>query len=108
MNFGTLITYLDHQSEVAFLEGDTIETLAKLKAKQHNNPFVQEILSNILDNCQIESVESILTRTDVAQALAKTRLKYMADDAPVEGFRLVEKTILWIDDAFNEEAWQDK
>lgn len=38
------------------------------------------------------------------KSLSPLRLKYMADNAPVEGFRMVEKIITTIDAAYNEEA----
>ncbi len=106
MHFNALLTFLEKKAPGTFLSKD-LETTLQL-AKQVPENYGQEIVQALVEHCHIESGDMPLERAIAVNALGKIRLKYMKDDAPVEGFRLVEKTIQWIDDAFNEEAWQER
>lgn len=52
--------------------------------------------------------ETVLARAEAIASLASLRRRYMGDDAPVEGFRLVERVVLAIDHGFNEEALRQR
>lgn len=80
---------------------------------QFDWPFADDdlpskILHTIASHVSAESIEAIVLREQCVKALGPLRLKYMADDAPVDGFRLLEKSIVAIDDSFNDEALQQK
>jgi hypothetical protein len=104
MHFNALLTFLESKAPGSFLSKDLATTLEL--AKQPPENVGQEIVQALVEHCQIKNGDMPLERAQAVNALGKIRLKYMKDDAPVDGFRLVEKTIQWIDDAFNEEAWQ--
>lgn len=106
MHFNALLTFLEQKSPGTFIQQDLETTLHLAKGTPEN--YGQEIVQALVEHCAIDKGEMPLERANAVNALGKIRLKYMKDDAPVEGFRLVEKTIQWIDDAFNEEAWQER
>lgn len=109
MTLSDLIIYLDRFSGYPILDGTPAETLAKAHAGNHSNTYVGEIIACMTENLAINDVETTIPeRVKVINSLGKLRLKYMADDAPVEGFRIVEKVIATIDSAFNEEALAHK
>lgn len=107
MHFNALLTFLEQKSPGTFIHQDLETTLKHAKEEKPEN-YGQEIVQALVEHCQIDSADMPLERANAVNALGKIRLKYMKDDAPVEGFRFVEKTIQWIDDAFNEEAWQER
>ncbi len=74
MTFSELLLALEHRLPATILNGDAAATLDAARKGTHQH------------------------------ALAPIRLEYMKDDAPVEGFRLVEKIVHAIDGAFNDEA----
>ncbi len=104
MTLEQLLTYLDDHMEQDFLDGDAAETLKKARDGSHRDPIVAEILAALMDGAGADSPGTELERAVAVKAIGPLRLKYMKDDAPVEGFRLVEKTIVTIDAAYNEEA----
>ncbi|MFO8154168.1 hypothetical protein [Thioalkalivibrio sp.] len=104
MTLEQLLNYLDDQMERDFLDGDAAETLNKARDGSHSDPIVAEILTALMDGAGADSPGTELERAVAVKAIGPLRLKYMKDDAPVEGFRLVEKTIVTIDAAYNEEA----
>jgi len=104
MTLEELLTYLDDQMDQRFLDGDAAETLAKARDGSHRDPIVAEVLTALMDGAGADSPGAELERAVAVKAIGPLRLKYMKDDAPVEGFRLVEKTIVTIDAAYNEEA----
>lgn len=55
-----------------------------------------------------QPVDALIDRAEAIGRLGSIRRRYMADDAPVEGFRLVERVVLEIDKAFNEEALRQR
>lgn len=104
MTLEQLLTYLDRQMDQRFLDGDATATLARARDGRHRDPYVAEVLVALMDGAGADSPGTELERAAAVKALGPVRLKYMKDDAPVEGFRLVEKTIVTIDAAYNEEA----
>ncbi len=104
MTLEQLLHYLDHHLDQRFLDGNAGETLAKARAGGHHEPVAGEILVALMDGAGADSPEKALDRASAVKAIGPLRLQYMKDDAPVEGFRLVEKTITTIDAAYNEEA----
>lgn len=105
MTFSELMIYLDRASGHSILNGTPAETLEKARADHSGNAYATEIIKCMADRLEINDVDKELPeRVQVINSLGKLRLKYMADDAPVEGFRMVEKVIAAIDSAYNEEA----
>ncbi len=104
MKFADLLRFLDTNTEFEILDGTPEETLQKALAGTHKNRFAGELIQASAENLALESVDDTPTGVEFVNALGKLRLKYMADDAPVEGFRLVEKVITTADAAYNEEA----
>lgn len=108
MTLRELLEYLDSHTSFGFMDGTPQETLDKARGGEHARPMAGEIIAAIAAGCGCDDVEASLARVDTVNALGPTRLKYMADDAPVEGFRAVEGTIHAIDGAFNDEALRQK
>ncbi|MGM0552625.1 MAG: hypothetical protein ACQETK_02275 [Pseudomonadota bacterium] len=108
MTLSELLTYLDEHMDTAFLDGDPATTLEKARNGEHQDPIAGEILKALMDGAGADRSDTLLERADAVRAFGPLRLKYMADDAPVEGFRAVEKTIVTIDAAYNEEALQSR
>lgn len=104
MTLSELLNYLDRHMDTEFLDGDAAGTLAKARNGEHKDPIVAEILAALMDGAGADGPDTTLERAEAVKSIGPVRLKYMADDAPVEGFRLVEKTITTIDAAYNEEA----
>jgi hypothetical protein len=104
MTLEQLLQYLDRNLGECFLDGDAAQTLDKVRDGSHRDPIAAEILAALMSGALADSPATTLERADAVKAIGPVRLKYMKDDAPVEGFRLVEKTIVTIDAAFNEEA----
>ena len=59
-------------------------------------------------NSGITQIDDVIVRVQAVKTLGPIRLFYMKDDAPVEGFRLVEDIVHKIDGAFNDEAMRLK
>lgn len=108
MTFEQLMQYLNSHSGYAVLEGDPAQTLAKARGGTHGDPLMGEILAALYEGTGCSGVESPVTRAQATTSLGPLRLRYMKDDAPVAGFRMVEKIIHTIDGAFNHEALQEK
>jgi len=104
MTLEQLLTYLDDQMDQRFLDGDAAQTLAKARDGSHRDPIVAEVLVALMEGAGADAPDTTLDRATAVKSIGPVRLKYMKDDAPVEGFRLVEKTIVTIDAAYNEEA----
>ncbi|AGA32737.1 hypothetical protein TVNIR_1053 [Thioalkalivibrio nitratireducens DSM 14787] len=104
MTLERLLAYLDRHLDHRFLDGGAAATLAKARAGTHCDPIAAEILAALMDGAGADSPGTELDRASAVKAIGPIRLKYMHDDAPVEGFRLVEKTVVTIDAAYNEEA----
>ncbi|MFN4263768.1 MAG: hypothetical protein ACK4IT_09230 [Thioalkalivibrionaceae bacterium] len=108
MTLSELLTALARDVDPAFLAPDAKGTLEAAEAEQTQNPVVGEIIRAWIERVGHRDPEARIERVDAVNALARTRLKYMADDAPIDAFRLVEKTITQIDAAFNDEALASK
>ncbi len=108
MTLAQLLKYLDAQSSYAVLDGDASETLAKSTRGQHPDPLMGEIVRHLFDGSACSDENSPILRAQAANSLGPLRLRYMKDDAPVAGFRMVEKIIHTIDGAFNDEALKEK
>jgi hypothetical protein len=104
MNLAELLSYLDRNMDAHFLDGDPASTLEKARSGTHAHPIEAEILLALMTGADADRPDSVLDRAQAVKAIGPVRLKYMRDDAPVAGFRLVEKTIVTIDAAFNDEA----
>jgi hypothetical protein len=104
MTLGELLQYLDENMDGVFLDGDPGPSLDKARSGEHRNPIAAEVLVALMDGAGADGPETTLERAEAVKAIGPLRLKYMGDDAPVEGFRLVEKTIVTIDAAYNDEA----
>ena len=108
MTLGELLQYLDENTEYQLLDGSPADSVAKAKEGNHENPYASEIITSALEKLGISGADDEIERVPFVNSLAPVRLKYMADDAPVEGFRMVEKVIATSDLAFNEEALTNK
>ena len=104
MTLEQLLQYLDHHLDERFLDGDAAQSLAKARDGSHQDPIAAEILTALMSGAGADTPQAELERAAAVKAIGPVRLKYMKDDAPVDGFRLVEKTIVTIDAAYNEEA----
>lgn len=104
MTFAELIQYLDANTDFSILDGDAAATFEKASGGTHADPIIGEILKAIIEGNDCTESGCALERAGVVTAIGPLRLKYMADDAPVEGFRAVEGIIQTVDSAFNEEA----
>jgi hypothetical protein len=108
MTLAELLTYLDSRTPYDVLDGTPEETLAKARTAGHRVALTGAILVALFDKAGAADVHSPIERAQAVAALGPIRLQYMKDDAPVEGFRMVEKIVHAIDGAFNEEALRRK
>jgi len=106
MTFQELFDYLNENTKYDFITENS--PLESAMSGQHENQLIGDIISGVARNCGCESVNDELLRQDVIKALGPLRLVYMKDDAPVEGFRLIEGTVPVIDLAFNDEALKNR
>ena len=104
MTFNELLTYIVQHSKHDIADGDLAHTLSTSLAGQHKNPIAGHIIAQLYTHSTIASPEDNLERIQAVKALGPIRLHYMKDDAPVEGFRLVEDFVHKIDGAYNDEA----
>lgn len=102
MTFQELFTYLTENTNHSFITESS--PLVESMNGKHENELIGDIISGVAKGCGCESVDHVILRHEVIKALGPLRLKYMKDDAPVEGFRLIEGTVPVIDSAFNDEA----
>lgn len=108
MNLAELLQYLEENTDFDILDGSPAESVDKARAGTHKNAYAAEAITTSMEKLGIGSAEDNFERVPFVNSLAPMRLKYMADDAPVEGFRFVEKIIATADAAFNEEALAQK
>ena len=102
MILSELLSYVGDQTGQSF-----IHSRGELIAET-DNPLCSEIGQAIMQGCGCQDTSCSVLREQVVTALGPIRLRFMADDAPVEGFRLVENVVLAIDKAFNDEALRQK
>lgn len=108
MTFSELIEYLGDHSPFPVLDGDIAQTLEKARAGTHSDVIMGEILRNLWEGAQWCDLAASIDRATATLALGPLRLRYMKDDAPVQGFRMVERIVHDIDSAFNDEALKQK
>lgn len=97
-----LFSFLNENTSYQFFSSE--EELSNAISGQHENALVGNMVKLIAEKCGCENINCELKREEVVTALGPLRLEYMKDDAPVEGFRLLEGTIPVIDLAYNDEA----
>lgn len=108
MTFIELLGYIGAHCKYDIMDGDTATTLARAIDGKHKNPVVGDIIAQMYKNSAISSPDAEIDRAQAINTLGPIRLFYMKDDAPVEGFRLVEDIVHKIDGAFNDEAMRLK
>lgn len=108
MTLAELLDSLSQSGKTPFLVDDADTTLAYARAGTHPDPLMGEMVQAIAQYCGCVNAECTVRREQVVGALGSIRLRYMADNAPVAGFRLVEGTIVAIDKAYNDEALRNK
>ncbi len=106
MTFQELFEYLDKNTDHDFIT--EASPLVDAMNGKHENELIGEIIAGVAKGCACDGVDHVILRQEVIKALGPLRLKYMKDDAPVEGFRLIEGTVPVIDSAFNDEALADR
>lgn len=104
MTFAELLIYLDSHTSFGVLDGDAESTLRRALDGTHRNELVGQVVASMFEKSGMESVSSEIERARAVAALGPIRLRFMKDDAPVEGFRMVEAIVHHIDGAYNEEA----
>ncbi len=104
MTFSDLLSYMLQHSKYNIAQGDVQSTLTAALDGQHSNAIAGHIIAQLYGNSGLHSPADSLERAQAIKALGPIRLHYMKDDAPVEGFRMVEDVVHTIDGAFNDEA----
>jgi hypothetical protein len=104
MTLGELIRYLDQHSTQHYLQGNEAQTFSLAQQSLLDNSLWAEMINAIAAVNECDDENGVIVREVVVKALGPLRLKFMADDAPVDGFRFLESTIVMIDSAFNDEA----
>ena len=104
MTLAELLAYLEAHTPFDLLDGTPEETLAKVRAGRHRHPVAGAIVAALAERGGASGTEAPLERAQAVAALGPLRLAYMKDDAPVDGFRMVEKVVHAIDGAYNDEA----
>ncbi len=104
MTLAQLLEHLERELPYDYLCGGAAETLSRALAGEHPDPLAGEVIALIAKAAERVDADAPIERAAAVTALGPIRLKYMADDAPVEGFRFIERTILGIDAAFDAEA----
>lgn len=104
MTFTELLRQIETSLPAQILDGDAAETLGKARAGKHRNALAGKIIACLFEKSALPDATAPITRSQAIAALAPIRLEFMKDDAPAEGFRLVEKIVHAIDGAFNDEA----
>lgn len=97
-----LFTFLNQNTPHSFFQSET--ELSAAIAGEHTNPLMGDMIRLIAERCHCSDINCEIKREDAVNALGPLRLQYMKDDAPVDGFRLLEGSITAIDLAFNDEV----
>ncbi len=108
MTFNELLGYLMSHSKYDITDGDVSQTFTAAQTGTHKNAIAGHIIAQLFSNSKLADVNDSLERTQAVNALGPIRLFYMKDDAPVEGFRLVEDIVHKIDGAYNDEALRQR
>ena len=77
--------------------------VAKALGATHRDPLMGEVIAALAAHAG-GGADGVVERAEMVKALGPIRLKYMADDAPVDAFRTVQQLVDAIDAAFDEEA----
>lgn len=104
MTLAELLEHIDQNTDLPALDGDAQATFDKALQGTHRAEVIGEVIRSVVERNACEDPQCELERANVVTPIGPIRLKYMADDAPVEGFRMVENFIRAVDDAFNDEA----
>lgn len=104
MTLAELLQYLDRHTGYGTSDGNLEQTLRKSAGEMHRDPLIGEILGALARHCRSAGADCPIDRVQAVSALAPLRLRHMKDDAPPDALRAVERIILTIDGAFNEEA----
>lgn len=104
MTFAELVQYLADNTRFPVLDECVLKTIDKARAGSHRDPVMGEIVRAMFEGAGLEGPHSPVTRAQATLALGPLRLRYMKDDAPIEGFRMVDGVVRAIDGAFDEEA----
>ena len=108
MTFIELLSYISTHSKYDIMDGDINQTLTAALDGKHKNPVIGNIIAQMYQNGGISQLDESIVRAQAVKTLGPIRLFYMKDDAPAEGFRLVEDIVHAIDSAFNDEAMRLK
>lgn len=108
MLFIELLTYVGAHCKYDIMDGDAVATLEAARNGTHKNPVAGKIIADMYGNSGLASPNDAIERAQAIKTLGPIRLFYMKDDAPVEGFRMVEDIVHKIDGAFNDEAMRLK
>ena len=90
------------------MDGDAVATLSKAQNKTHKNELAGNVIADMYAKSRLDDINGEINRAAAINSIGPIRLFFMKDDAPVEGFRLVEDIVHKIDGAFNEEALRMK
>lgn len=104
MTLEQLLNYLEAHLQESVLDGTPEQTLRKSQTDEHASPLMGDIIRRMAEGAGCASVEDTLDRASAINSLGPLRLEYMADDAPVDGFRTLEFLVRAVDGAFNQEA----
>lgn len=104
MTFSELLHYLNLHMPLEILIGDAQATIDSALKGAHPNELVGQVIASMFEKSGVENVHSDIERARAVAALGPIRLRFMKDDAPVEGFRIIESIVHHIDGAYNEEA----
>lgn len=105
MTVTELVSYINDHAGDCLLDKDVPHSFASARAGTHPDPLAAEIINRLADAAQPDGT---IDRAAATTALGTLRLRFMRDDAPVEGFRLVERVVHEIDGAFNDEALRNR
>jgi hypothetical protein len=109
MTFAELLSHIDQRTDLTILAGSPADTLAAARGEVAAGDYAAEMVRTLAERLELTDADAVLPeRTSVINALGQTRLKYFADDAPVDGLRFVEKFIAGIDAAYNDEALRER
>lgn len=108
MTLADLLQDMNKHLQFSILSGGPEETLRQALGGAHPDPIVGDIIKAIASRCEPAAPDCTVERAPVIAAMGPMRLKYMADDAPVEGFRKLEQMVQAVDAAFNDEALRAK
>lgn len=100
MTLGDLLQALETALPGRVMRGDAAATLAAA----HDDAVVGPIVAAIARTSATIDPLAAIERAAAVAALAPLRLSAMRDDAPPESLRVVERAVLAIDAAFNEES----